>query len=238
MTRFLVSISCILSISSILLVSKSEARSARFREKAKDRAEKMKRELGHGAEIGEVRITGNGCPEGTVAAVVSPDRKALSVLFDTFIIERGPKDDIGPGRGARERVGVATCQISLPFSVPRGMKARIQTMDVRGFVSLPEGSKGLVVGAVRFLKRPRSASSNRFEFQGPLENIFNVRTIDAENSLHSFTLCGTSETVVINTHISVRNKSLAELAHLSVDSADLATEDTTLNLAVEWQQCR
>jgi hypothetical protein len=138
----------------------------------------------------------------------------------------------------RERVGVASCQIEMPFNVPPGMKARIASMDVRGFVALPEKSRALVVGIVRFFKRPKSHASNRFEFVGPMEDVFNVRTINAENTPHSWTLCGVSENVFINTNISLNNHNPVDMAHVSVDSADLVAEDTTLNLAVEWQRCR
>jgi len=39
--------------------------------------------------IGMPAYGGNGCPAGTASAVLSPDAKSLSLIFDQFIVEAG-----------------------------------------------------------------------------------------------------------------------------------------------------
>ena len=38
-------------------------------------------------QLGEPGYGGNGCPAGSASAILSPDNKALTILFDEFYYE-------------------------------------------------------------------------------------------------------------------------------------------------------
>ncbi len=75
---------------------------------------------------------GNGCPAGTASVTLSPDAKALSIIFDQFIAEAGP--NIG------KTLDRKSCNIAIPVHVPSGFSVSVIAVDYRGFVSLPRNA--------------------------------------------------------------------------------------------------
>lgn len=82
--------------------------------------------------IGYPGTGGTGCPQGSVSASLSPDRKTISLIFDKYVVEAG--------RDFGKRTDRKNCQIALPVHIPQGMSVSVLEMDYRGFNSLPAGA--------------------------------------------------------------------------------------------------
>ena len=65
-----------------------------------------------GLQLGYPSTGGNGCPQGTVSATLSPDNSQLSILFDQFLAEAGP--------GVGKTIDRKSCNIAIPVTVPNG----------------------------------------------------------------------------------------------------------------------
>src|SRR5258708_1302919 len=82
--------------------------------------------------LGNPEYGGSGCPAGSAAVAVSPDARALSILFDQFIAEAGGDT----GRSITRK----TCNLAVPVHIPQGYSVSIFQIDYRGFNSLPYGA--------------------------------------------------------------------------------------------------
>jgi hypothetical protein len=81
----------------------------------------------HDIHLGHPGYGGNGCPQGTVSATLSFDKKSLSILFDEFIVEANKDHET-----ARK-----SCNIAIPVKIPNGISVSVLKVDYRGFVSIP-----------------------------------------------------------------------------------------------------
>ena len=79
--------------------------------------------------LGEPGYGGTGCPDGTVSVTLSPDQKALSLLFDQYQVEVGGET----GKSFDRK----SCNIAIPVHVPQGLSVSILKIDFRGFNHLP-----------------------------------------------------------------------------------------------------
>lgn len=87
--------------------------------------------------IGHPTAAGNGCPEGTVRAVTSPDGNEISILFDNFQIE------VAPGNWSRPQLQ-KICRFQIPLSVPQGYELDLTQIDYRGFAQLTGGNRAWI----------------------------------------------------------------------------------------------
>eukprot|EP00873_Tetraselmis_striata_P042854 jgi/Tetstr1/463118/TSEL_008052.t1 len=79
-----------------------------------------------------VRFGGNGCSARNAQAIVSPDGRSLSVLFD----------DLRVDTEGNSRRGQATCNMHIPIRVPAGQSIGLYEVDYRGFAYVPEEMDG------------------------------------------------------------------------------------------------
>jgi Domain of unknown function (DUF4360) len=205
------------------------------------------------AELGNVKYAGNGCPQESVAVVFSPDKKTVSLLFDSFVLEDQPGGErvksrrkdirkIGRHRGGilgNRGVERLNCKVLLPLKVPAGVQARVATIDMRGYVNLPEKSRATVFGRATFknqdIKDPDSRE--RTLFIGPFDDTYVLQTkVPSEKDL-DWTPCGSSANMIISTTLSMKNLNRAEPALITVDTADIVAEDTRLSVGLEWRAC-
>jgi hypothetical protein len=211
-------------------------------ERAQVRAERLKKRLGAGSQIGEVNYSGIGCPDGSIATVISPDKKTVSVLFDSFEIERSAKivgtfssDDTLDERNAVKSM----CQLQLPLQVPRGVQARITNVDLRGYLSLPAKSHAGISGHARFASAGYLPElSTKYQFKGPMDDDFLVQTKYPSETGSDWTVCGTDDVMLITTRIHVINNNKEEDAMMTVDTADVESDDTTMKVLMELRPCR
>ena len=75
---------------------------------------------------------GSGCPAGSARAVVAPDLKSFTMIFDKYVVNAA-------GSNSLDR---KNCQILINFEFPQGWSYSIARMDYRGFYNLSAGTYG------------------------------------------------------------------------------------------------
>ncbi len=157
--------------------------------------------------VEQVTIRGSGCPEGTASATLSPDGKALSVLYSDFLVE---------GSGSAEK----TCQVVVRMRAPKGYKVHMARADLRGFNGLPAGARSRFETSIRFTDWRDWTQAQTFSqnFTGPLADDFFQALATPYSKWGN---CGGMQfSIVLDTRFSLSNPS-AESALLSLDSSDI-----------------
>ena len=161
--------------------------------------------------LGVPAYGGNGCPAGTASASLSPDGKALSILFDQFSTEAG--------KSSRKTIDRKSCNLSIPIHVPHGISLSIIGVDYRGFVSLPSPQASATLTSEYFfagMQGPRysrnwfGASEDEYLFQ----NVLGLQAV-------VWSPCGADTNIRVNTSMNLRNVGPGD-ALATVDSIDMS----------------
>jgi hypothetical protein len=183
-----------------------------------------------GAVMQSPSYGGSGCPQGSVSAILSPDGKTLSVLFDSYVAEAGNSIPM-----ARDAKG---CQINIPFIVPSGYAVQVVKMDYRGFTSLPSGSRSTFGAGYRFLEvngratnAPRTLRAS--VMQGPRTGEFTLSSV-----MHGrpFSPCGRNFILAAESTLNVQSNRVGEQTVSTVDSADAV--QTPVVYSLRWKRCQ
>jgi len=176
-----------------------------------------------GISLGQPGYGGNGCPQGTASATLSPDQKSLSIIFDQFVAEAG-----GMTGKSMDR---KTCSIAVPVHVPQGYSISIIAVDYRGFNSLPTGAYSRLTSEYFFAGQRGPMFSK--DFYGELEDeyLFN-NTLGIVGLVWS--ACGADVNLRVNTSMMVRTNRMRAQAMSTVDSADF---NAGLVYHVQWKRC-
>jgi Domain of unknown function (DUF4360) len=165
---------------------------------------------GAGPYLETPEYNGSGCPSGTVSTALSPDKTALSVLFDGYKVEAGVGKTLTDSR--------KECSIAIPFFVPLGYQVAIVGADYRGFNDLPLGGRAQFT-AEYFLAGENTLPSTT-TFDGPVSTNFLL-----QDSVHTDAVrwsdCSTPVIFRINTDLVVHSNSNDDEAMSTIDSADL-----------------
>lgn len=172
--------------------------------------------------LGEPAYGGTGCPAGTASVTLSPDKTALSILFDSYVAEAGN------GR----RVDRKSCNISVPVQVPQGYSVAIFQVDYRGFNSIPRGGMSRF-NAEYFWAGARGPSVSR-TFTGPVSDVYTVSDGLIASAL-VWSPCGASVNLRVNTSMMAQTNARQEQTMATVDSADFTSG---LIYHVQWRRCR
>lgn len=174
-------------------------------------------------QLGQPAYGGNGCPAGSASAVLSPDNKSLSVLFDQFIVEAG---------GANSTVARKSCNIAIPVHVPQGYSLSIISVDYRGYVSLPAQAQARMT-AEYFLA---GSIGPRFDkqFIGRTDTDYTF-TNDIGVQAQVWSPCGADTTLRVNAAMLVQTNRYRDAAMATVDSADFKAG---LLYKLQWKTCR
>lgn len=182
-----------------------------------------------GLRMHQPQYAGTGCPSGTASAVLSPDGRTLSVLFDSYVAEAG--NHVGTLRDAKG------CQVNIPFSVPAGFAVQVVKMDYRGFTSLPSGSRSTFGAGFRFLEvNGRETGARRVlrsnVMLGPKTENF---TLTSLIPAVSFSPCGKDFVLAAESHLNVQSNRSGEQAVSTVDSLDAV--QTPVVYSLRWTRC-
>jgi hypothetical protein len=173
--------------------------------------------------LGEPGYGGSGCPQGSASTILSPDGKALSILFDEFMVEAGGD--------TRKRVARKTCNIAIPVHVPQGFSVSIIDVDYRGYNSLPRGAQATFTAEYFFAgqRGPRY----RKNFRGFTDDEF---LISNKLGVHAlvWSKCGADVNLRVNTGMMVRTNRYKDEALSMVDSADFAAG---IVYQLQWKKC-
>ena len=165
---------------------------------------------------------GNGCPQGTVSATLSPDTKQLSILFDQYTVQAS---------GAT-KIDRKSCNLAIPIRIPQGMSVSVVGVDYRGFNGLPRGATSVLSNQYFFAGSQGPTLSKTFT--GPLNAEYLV-----SNKLQATAVvwspCGAETNIRINSSMRVSTNAMGEQALATVDSVDLSAG---LIYQLQWRSCR
>lgn len=179
------------------------------------------------AQAAEIRLGypahgGNGCPQGTASAVLSPDQTSLSILFDQYQVEA-----LG-----RNMMAQKSCNIAIPVSIPQGYSVSVFQVDYRGYASIPYGGAGQFNVNYFFADDPRGVRTTKNLSAGSREYLLTDR-LGVEALVWS--ACGAQTNLRMNTRMIVRSNSRGDQALATVDSADI---NAGIVYHLQWRQCR
>lgn len=166
---------------------------------------------------------GSGCPAGSASAVLSPDQKTLSVLFDQYQAEAG-------GLTGR-RIDRKSCNLAIPVHVPQGYSISIFKIDYRGFAALPVGARGQFNVEYFFagMQGPRSLKS----IVGPTNADYELTNVLGAEAL-VWSPCGADTNLRVNSSFMVQTNAAMEDAIGTVDSADIKAG---IVYHIQWRRC-
>jgi hypothetical protein len=157
---------------------------------------------------------GEGCPQGTVTTILSPDASVLTVLFDAFETRVGA--DVGNSK--------KKCDVTVRIKKPRLWSFAIESVDFRGFVHLDDGVRA--EQKVDFQNGPERIGFNQsFGYQnwvGPVSQNYLLQTIKPLQgpALLSCLPAKTNTEVKIRSTIALKGGGGYRGGMLAVDSAD------------------
>lgn len=169
---------------------------------------------------------GSGCPAGTLSAILSPDQRTLSVLFDQYIARAGQSQDRA----------TVNCRIEIPFVVPAGYRVKVVKLDYRGFTHVPQGARTAFTAGFRFnhnARGPIRTIQRKKVFAGPLEKNFKLTSrIRGE----AWSPCGDSFTLEAISRLHAQSNPAGEDVLTTIDSLDSLAQPSIYHL--KWKKCR
>jgi len=173
--------------------------------------------------LGSPEYGGTGCPAGSASVALSPDSKAISILFDQYVVEAG-------GAKSFDR---KNCNIAIPVHVPQGYSVSVMAIDYRGFVGLPAGARASLNVNYFLAGQGRGINTNKSFFGSTSSNYVKSDKLGIEAIVWSG--CGADTILRANTSMLVQSNQRREQAMATVDSADI---EAGLVYHIQWKQCR
>tara|TARA_R110002072_G_scaffold534_7_gene4211 strand:- start:108082 stop:108732 length:651 start_codon:yes stop_codon:yes gene_type:complete len=174
--------------------------------------------------LGEPGYGGSGCPSGSASVTLSPDAKALSIIFDEYMAEAG--------QFAGKRLDRKNCNLAIPVHVPQGFSISIIDVDYRGYNSIPRGGMSRFSAEYFFAgKRGPRVVKN---FRGPVDDEYIVSNkIGVHASVWS--PCGKDVNLRVNTSMLTRTNRRGDDALSTVDTADFTAG---ILYKLQWKRCK
>ena len=165
---------------------------------------------------------GSGCPAGSVSATLSPDQKALSLLFDQYQVAAGGTSGVSFDR--------KSCNVAIPVHVPQGVSVSVLAVDYRGFNHLP--IQGTSQFNVEYFFAGGRGPAFRKSFYGPLDSDYLISNkIVAEGLVWSG--CGVDVNLRTNSSMRISTNNNAE-ALATIDSEDI---NAAIIYHLQWRTC-
>ncbi len=182
-----------------------------------------------GLRMNQPTYSGTGCPNGSATAILSPDGRTLSVLFDAYVAESG--SHLGTVRD------VKGCQLNIPFSVPAGYAVQVVKMEYRGFTNLPRGARSTFGAGFRYLEINGTETGARRVLRsnvmlGPKSENF---TLTSLLPAATFSPCGRDFVMAAESHLNVQSNRSGEQTLSTVDSIDAV--QTPVVYSLRWTKC-
>lgn len=175
---------------------------------------------------------GPGCPRDlAIGAVLSPDAKTLSVLFDNFQVEAGAPPLLQQDHKA--------CALRIPITVPPGYRMTVVKIDYRGYNLIPNNGRTRFVTTYHFShgrsREPFGESIKRIrEFVGPKDREFFISS--KIRKVGHFSNCGKPFNFHLRAKLAAISNRKLENVLTVLDSADaMVREQSTFHL--KWKRC-
>ena len=174
--------------------------------------------------VRNISYAGTGCPAGSVAENISPDRQAFTVLFDQY------QASTGPGVSFTEKR--KNCMLNVDLDFPQGWSYSLFTVDTRGYVSLEPGVSATQQSSYYFQGQMGTASMAT-PMNGPIDQNYEVRD-DLTATALIWSPCGAQRALNINTEVRVTSFNPNAQGLITVDSID---GQFKLIYGIQWQRC-
>ncbi len=174
--------------------------------------------------LGVPAYNGSGCPMGSVAVSLSPDYKALSMLFGSYQAQAG--------RSLGKTSDYQNCNIAIPVHVPQGFSVSLISVDYRGFNSIPAGAVSTLRSSYFFAGS--TGPSYAKSFVGPVNNDYLV-TNNLIAMANVWSACGVDVILRANTSLFAKSNSRMEDIISTVDSVDIKSG---ILYRLAWRTCR
>jgi hypothetical protein len=166
---------------------------------------------------------GSGCPSNSVSATLSPDSKALSLLFDEYVVQAG-----GESGKTLDR---KTCNVAIPVHVPSGRSVSVLAVDYRGFNQLPPGARSQF--SVEYFFAGARGPAFAQTFRGPKEDDYLITNEIVADAM-TWSPCG--EDVILRTNSSIRVSTVKnQEAMATVDTQDVKA---AIVYQLQWKTCK
>ena len=178
-------------------------------------------------QIRSMEYQGTGCPADSVVFNLSPDAKAVTLLFDNFIVSSGPQSEHGSRREEKN------CKVKLKFKLPNGWQYSFFRSNIRGYASIDEGAVGRQRVRFRF-GQGQDKYFGKLDLLGPFDDDYFHPTEVPLTSV-SWSPCQRERhKLVIRISIVARSRNREKSALMTVDSVDGEVKHT---YSIAWKRC-
>ena len=179
------------------------------------------------ASIKNLTYNGSGCPLGTIAQTISSDKKAFTLLFDSFLAE------VGPGVSIRE--GRKNCQIILDLDYPGDWTYAIAHFDYRGYMYLDKDVEATQAANYYFQGQQNTLTRDGTE-KGFKDQDYHFRHTIPVDGLN-WAPCGVKRALNVNTSIKLRNTNRRNRDNAGVITVDSQDGELSAYHALVWRKC-
>ncbi len=171
--------------------------------------------------IAALNYGGNGCPAGSVAANLSPDAQAFTLLFSDFAV------DGANTAGARSK---KSCNLVLDLNVPSGWTYTLFSVDYRGYAYAERGNEARLRSWYSLgVSGGEEIRIANLKMRGPFDRDFHQRAGVPLDSLPWVECGGSASRVRIGTELMATDKAL-----IAVDSID---GELSQRYGISWRRC-
>ncbi len=170
---------------------------------------------------GEVQILGfqhqgTGCRPGSVASQLSPDGKALTLLFDDYVVDNSDSPS-----------GIAqkNCQVQLNLAKPPTWEYSLFCLDYRGYANLESGAQGFHTSAYAFGSGQKIPLGG-LNLSGPASQDYShLVVLPLTQTAWSGCSQGGTANLGIDTQIRVSGKAVAKMVDLASEGGKYSATD-------------
>lgn len=178
-------------------------------------------------EIEDIFVGGSGCPEGSVQAVLSPDRTSVTLTYDTFDAAVGP--DVDPKRSNN------FCNATIIFDYPTGWSYSLISADYMGVANLDPGVLGRQSSTYWFQGYATKRHTFSTNLIGPHVGKEYFRRDKLTTEAVVWSPCGAQRALNVNSNVSVSNVLNPRASgHMNVQVTETTVQVT---YGLTWRQC-
>jgi Domain of unknown function (DUF4360) len=181
----------------------------------------------HGVTITVATVNGSGCPAGTAAVAVSPDREAFTITYSDYTAQLGGDSSATAWR--------KNCQINLKVHVPQGFTYAIQQADYRGFAHLESGVTG-VEKASYYFQGGSPTTGLSHDLKGAVSDNWQFTDKVPVDQL-VYKPCGEERNFNINTELRVTKDKTADPTKVSFMAMDSVDGSIKTTYHFSWKTC-
>lgn len=170
--------------------------------------------------IKNVAHSGNGCRPGSVASNISPDNKALTFMFDDFIVELN-------GRGTSRK----TCRLNIELEAPLGWSYAIFNVNFRGYASLDQNTTAVQTTGYSVQNAARNIA--KINFTGPIDEDYQTEMAIPVSTAPYSECLNPKVTIDAGIEVTARPSALGN-GLMTVDSID---GELTHQYSLVWKRC-